>query len=103
LKESPEEHGILALAEFRRLFNEEKLREVLDGDHSHYALNLTATSRGLRVGEVFGLTVQHVHPEYLEIVLARGQVDGLHDPKCAPAPLHKPRPYGRNSGPTRKR
>jgi integrase len=81
LKETPEERGILTLEEIRRLFDEKKLGKVWDGDFRHYALNLTAASCGLRLGEVLGLTVQYVHPEYMEIERAWGQVDGLQDPK----------------------
>lgn len=80
LKESPEERGILTLAEIRKLFDENKLGEVWAGDFRHFALNLTAASCGLRLGEVLGLTVQYVHSEYLEIAWAWGQVDGLQDP-----------------------
>jgi len=81
LREKPEERGILTLEEIRKLFDERKLAKTWDGDFRHFALNITAASCGLRLGEVLGLTVQHVHPEYLEIEHAWGQVDGLQDPK----------------------
>jgi integrase len=81
LKEKPAERGILTLDEIRRLFDEKRLSRVWDGDIRHYALNMTAASCGLRLGEVLGLTVEHVHSDYLEIVFAWGQADGLQDPK----------------------
>jgi integrase len=79
LKETPEARGILTIDEIR-------IAKAWDGDFRHYALNLTAASTGLRLGEVLGLTVRYVHAEYLEIKHAWGQVDGLGDPKW-----HKPR------------
>jgi len=81
LRETPEERGILTLEEIRALFDEKKIGKIWDGDFRHFALNLTAASCGLRLGEVLGLTVQYVHPDYLEIDRAWGQVDGLQDPK----------------------
>jgi integrase len=81
LRETPEQRGILTLEKIRKLFDEKKLEKIWDGDFRHFALNMTAASCGLRLGEVLGLTVQHVHPEYLEIEHAWGQVDGLQDPK----------------------
>lgn len=81
LKETPEERGILTLEEIRALFDEKKISKIWAGDFRHFALNLTAASCGLRLGEVLGLTVQYVHPEYLEIMQAWGRADGLQDPK----------------------
>lgn len=81
LRETPGERGILTPDEIRRLFAEKKISKVWDGDFRHYALNLAAASCGLRLGEVLGLTIQYVHPDFLEIERAWGQVDGLQDPK----------------------
>jgi integrase len=81
LKETPDHRGILTLDEIRTLFDEKKIGKVWAGDFRHFALNLTAASCGLRLGEVLGLTVQYVHPEYLEIMQAWGRDDGLQDPK----------------------
>lgn len=81
LKETPETRGILTFEEIRALFDEKKIGKVWDGDFRHFALNMTAASCGLRLGEVLGLTVQHVHPEYLEIMRAWGRADGLQDSK----------------------
>ncbi len=81
LKETPEARGILTLDEIKLLFDEKKIGKVWGGDFRHFALNMTAASCGLRLGEVLGLTVQYVHDEYLEIDRAWGQVDGLQDPK----------------------
>jgi integrase len=81
LRETPEERGILTLAEIRALFDEAKIDTVWGGDYRHFALNMTAASCGLRLGEVLGLTAQHVHDDYLEIEQAWSQIDGLQDPK----------------------
>jgi len=81
LAESPKERGTLTVAELRALFADEALPTVWSGDLAHFTLNLLAASTGLRMGEVQGLQVQHVHPGYIAVVHSWAREYGLTDPK----------------------
>jgi integrase len=67
LAERPKEKAILTVEEMRTLFQDENIDRVWNGDLFHYTLNLLAASTGMRMGEVQGLQVQHVHFGYVGI------------------------------------
>lgn len=85
LKESPKEKQILTLEEVRLLFADGALSEKWEGSLPHFAFNLLAASTGLRMGEVQGLQVQHVHPGYIAVVHAWERKYGLKEPKWGSA------------------
>jgi integrase len=65
--EKPKEKEILTIEEMRALFQDENIDRVWNSDLFHYTLNLLAASTGMRMREVQGLQVQHVHNGYVEI------------------------------------
>jgi len=85
LKETPKEKQILSLEEMKKLFREDTIPTVWRGNVRHYTASLLAASTGLRMGEVQGLQVQHVHPAYVAIVHAWERKYGLKEPKWASA------------------
>jgi len=80
LKENPKERGVLPLELMRRLFDPETAVQVW-GDPRHFTANLLAASTGMRLGEVQGLQVQHVHPGYVNVVHGWDDTYGLSRPK----------------------
>ena len=85
VKESPKERQILTLEEVRLLFADGALSEKWEGSLSYFTLNLLAASTGLRMGEIQGLQVQHVHPGYVAVVYAWERKYGLKEPKWGSA------------------
>jgi integrase len=77
LAEKPKEKSILTVEEMRELFRDENIDRVWSGDLFHYTLNLLAASTGMRMGEVQGLQVQHVHVGYVGIHHTWGRKYGL--------------------------
>jgi integrase len=67
LAEKPKEKSILTVEEMRDLFRDENIDQVCSGDLFHYTLNLLTASTGMRIGEIQGLQVQHVHIGYVGI------------------------------------
>jgi integrase len=67
LAEKPKEKSILTVEEMRALFRDENIDRVWSGDLFHYTLNLLAASTGMRMGEIQGIQVQHVHVGYVGI------------------------------------
>jgi integrase len=80
LKENPKKRGILPLEVVRRLFALETAEAVWD-DPRHFTANLLAASTGMRLGEVQGLQVQHVHPGWVNVVHSYDDSYGLTRPK----------------------
>jgi integrase len=80
LKENPKPRGILPMEMVRRLFAPETAVEVW-GDARHFTANLLAASTGMRLGEVQGLQVQHVHPGWVNVVHSWDDTHGLTRPK----------------------
>ncbi len=85
LREASKEKQILTAEEVRKLFAEETMEEVWAGSLPHFTLNMLAASTGLRMGEVQGLQVQHVHSDYIAIVNAWERKYGLKEPKWGSA------------------
>jgi integrase len=81
LKEKPKVKTILSLEEVRALFRESSIEKIWGGDMKHFTLNLLAASTGLRMGEVQGLQVRHVHPDYIEVVQSWARKHGMKNPK----------------------
>lgn len=79
LAERPETKQILTLGEVKTLFG--GVRRIWNRDHRHFAANLLAASTGMRMGEVQGLQVQHVHSQYVAVVHAWSRKHGLKNPK----------------------
>ena len=70
LKETPQERGILTLAELAKLFGPDSLKAFWNDDPKHYTLNLLSASTGMRIGECQALQVQAIDP--------RGYIDVCH-------------------------
>jgi integrase len=81
LKENPKPRGILPCEVMRRLFDPESAVRVW-GDPRHFTANLLAASTGMRLGEVQGLQVQHVHAGWVNVVHSWDDKYGLTRPKC---------------------
>jgi integrase len=77
LAERPAERGILTGWEIRALFDEKRFAKVWAGDRKHFALNLTAASTGLRMGELQALAVGAVQPDYLSVTQSWERRTGL--------------------------
>jgi integrase len=80
LKEKQKLKSILTLEEVKRLFGDNVLEEVWDGDLFHYTLNLLSASTGMRLGEIRGLMNQYVFESYIDVQWSWGKF-GLQKPK----------------------
>lgn len=80
LKEHPRPRGILGLETMRQLFDVAEAGRIW-GDPRHYCANILAASTGMRLGEVQGLQLQHVHPNYVSVVHSWDDRYGLSQPK----------------------
>jgi integrase len=81
LKETPKRKSILTREEVRVLFTDKALVSVWGGNLPHFALNLLAATTGMRMGEIQGLQVQHVHQEHVAVVHSWARKYGLKEPK----------------------
>jgi integrase len=75
LAETSAARGILSLEEAKAFF------ALPWRDRRTYAANLLAATAGLRLGEIRGLQIEHVHGDYLEIVSNWQNGEGLKAPK----------------------
>lgn len=65
LAEYPKKKTILTIDEVKELFREDRIKELWEDNIKQYTLNLLAASTGMRMGEVQGLQIQHVFPNYV--------------------------------------
>lgn len=79
VKETKKERGIFSRAEIMKLFRSPDLWP----DFRHYALNLTAFTTGMRLGELRGLCIQNVHRNYISVRTQWEDNVGLKPPKAA--------------------
>ena len=77
LRATHRKRGVLSNDEVKRLFSSPDHF----ADFRHYVINLLAFTTGARMGEVRGLTLDHVHPDRIEIVQAWEQGHGMKPPK----------------------
>lgn len=62
-----EARGAYSLELFYRLFNSDTLVNVWDNNQLYRTISLVAATTGMRMGEVLGLTFQHVHNGYIDV------------------------------------
>ncbi len=67
LRETPKEKSILTIDEVKELLQDDNIARVWNNDLVHFTINLLAASTGMRMGEIQGLQVQHVHNEYVGV------------------------------------
>jgi integrase len=92
LGEKPRERSILTNEEFYMLFLDPNHDRVWRGNFLHYCLNLTAALTAMRMGELQGLQVQHVHRDHIWIEYSWERKYGLKAPKWGSkrkAPINK--------------
>lgn len=77
VREHYKPRGVLTPEEIKRLIGSP---EAWD-DYRHYAINLLTLSTGMRIGEVRGLLLQHVHPTHIEVRHSWEEKYGLKEPK----------------------
>ncbi|HEB09802.1 MAG TPA: site-specific integrase, partial [Spirochaetales bacterium] len=81
LKEKPKEKTTLTLIEVRKLFDETSINGVWNNDFTQYVINLLGASTGMRMGEIQGLQIQHVHKDYVSVTHSWARKHGLKEPK----------------------
>ncbi len=81
LKEKPKEKGILIIAEVKKLFQDDSIDHIWDGDRQHYTINLLSASTGMRLGECQALQIQHFHDDYVSVIWNWDPKYGLKVPK----------------------
>jgi len=81
LHENPKGKQILTLDEMRELLDNCEIDRIWRGDSRQYALNLLAASTGMRMGEIQGLQIQHLHIDHVSVVHSWERKYGLKEPK----------------------
>ena len=77
VREHYKPRGVLTPEEVKQLIG---TPDVWD-DYRHYAINLLTLSTGMRIGEVRGLLLEHVHPTHIEVRNSWEEKYGLKEPK----------------------
>lgn len=81
LKERPKRKSILNIDEVKKLFQDDSLETIWEGDLIHFTLNILAASTGMRLGEVQALQIRNVHDKYVSVVFSWDPKYGLKVPK----------------------
>ncbi len=81
LKEDRRQKTFPTMEELKKLFDEDRILKVWDGDLRMYTASLLAASTGMRMGEVQALRNQDVHPSFVEVNHSWSRKHGLHEPK----------------------
>jgi integrase len=81
LAEFPKQRGVLSLKEVQLLFAQESIKTIWASDRKLYCANLLAASTGMREGEIQALKINHVHPDFIEILHSWEHGFGLKDAK----------------------
>lgn len=92
LKEKQKVKSVLTYNEVNKLFRDDNINSVWDGDRQHYTINLLSASTGMRLGECQALQVQHAHNDYVSVVNNWDTKYGLKVPKrnsCREIPIPK--------------
>lgn len=89
LKAEHSKRGVLTDIEVKKLLGKPDNWK----DYRQYVINLIAFYTGARIGEIRGLTIEHVKPDRIEIVQAWEEGHGLKEPKfnskrAVPIPPH---------------
>jgi len=80
LKENPRRKSILKIDDVKTLFCDGALNTIWNNDLRVYTANILGASTGMRMGEVRGLKIKCVFPEYVDVQWAFGKY-GLQRPK----------------------
>ncbi len=61
------EKGILTQKECKKLFDQDTLKTIWQGQELHYLLNLTASLTGMRLGELQALKMENVYQDHIHV------------------------------------
>jgi integrase len=81
LKAVARERGILTAAEVKKLFREDRIDAIWEGDKKMFTAHLLMASTGLRLGELQALQVQDVREGSVHVVHAWERKAGVKAPK----------------------
>ena len=73
--------GIITPDEIHALFTQESLTSVGKDERVYFAASILGVATGLRQGEIRGLRIQDVHPQYVEVCGSWEEKHGLHGAK----------------------
>ena len=81
LQEKSKEREVLTLAEIRKLFREDRIPSIWNGDERLYTASLLGVSCGLRMAEIQALQIRSIGDGFLMIDHAWERSYGLKEPK----------------------
>ncbi len=73
--------GIITPDEIHALFAQESLTSIWKDERVYFAASILGVATGLRQGEIRGLRIQDVHPQYVEVCGSWEERHGLHGAK----------------------